>query len=140
MKEFYSPDLPEITYLKKLGSAQGMDENYRKNLLGAHLADGEIVYSSKAYGSRHPKLMNLKCDIGWIFVTNKRIFFWADNSKKPHIAINFENIKSCKVGYAIMKQKSLKMVVNKEVIKFGTHRETAKFIVEFINENGINNQ
>jgi hypothetical protein len=136
MKGFYTPDFPQICYLRKLGAAQGMDENYRKGLLEAHLEDGELVYSSKAYGSRNPKLMFQNGDLGWMFVTNKRILFWSDNSRKPHIAIDYKNINSCKIGYAIMRQKSLKIDVDGESIKFGTHKNAAELIKKLVKSGG----
>lgn len=137
MKGFYAPEFPEIGYLKKLGAAQGMDENFRKGLLDEHLDEGEKIYSSKAFGSRNRKLMFQNGDLGWMFVTNKRIIFWSDNSKKPHIAINYEDINFCKIGYAIMGQKSLKIKVNGETIKFGTHRFAAELINKFVKSDGI---
>jgi Bacterial PH domain len=137
MKGFYVPDFPEIGYLKKLGSAQGMDENFRKGFLEAHLDDGEIIYSSKAYGSRNSRLMFQNGDLGWVFVTDKRILFWSDNSRKPHIAIDYKSIVSCKIGYAIMRQKSVKIEVDGETIKFGIHKYAAELIKKLVKSGGF---
>lgn len=128
MKGFYTPEFPEIGYLKKLGAAQGMDENFRKGLIKGYLDESEKIYTSKAFGSRNPKLMFQNGDLGWLFVTNKRIIFWSDNSLKPHIAVNYDDINFCKIGYAIMGQKTLKIDVNGDIIKFGTHKFAAELI------------
>lgn len=128
MKDFYAPEFPDIGYLSKLGSAGGTDENIRKDLVSKYLADSEITLISKAYGSRNPIIMYQDCDLGWLIVTNKRILFWSDESIKPHIAINFENISTCSSKWAIMKLRSVKINVNNKFFKFGTHKDAARLI------------
>jgi hypothetical protein len=138
MKGFYAPDFPEIGYLKKLGAAQGMNENSRKSLLKTFLDKDEMIYCSKAFGSRNPKLMFQSTDLGWMFVTNRRLLFWSDNSKKPHAAINYKDMNSCKISYAIMRQRVVKINSDGNIIKFGTHKFAAKLIKKIIESGGVN--
>jgi len=128
MKSFYTPDWPEIVQINKWGGAKGMGEDFRKGLISDLLLGSEIVYSSKIFGSRNPILMFQNCDTGWLFVTNKRILFWSDESKKPHTAIDFENITKCSSRWAIMKMRSVKIKVDGVTVKFGTHRSAARLI------------
>lgn len=125
---FYTPEFPEIGYLKKLGAAQGMDENIRKGLLDGHMDEGEKTLISKVFGSRNPILMYQNCDIGWLIVTNKRILFWSDKSKKPHIAVNFEDISHCSSRWAIMQNRSVRITVGDKNLKFGTYKNAARLI------------
>jgi len=134
MKSFYTPDWPEIVQIDRRGGAVGMGEDFRKGLISEFLSDSEIVYSSKIFGSRNKILMFQNCDTGWLFVTNKRILFWSDKSKKPHIAIDFENIAKCSTRWAIMKMRSVKIKVDGSPFKFGTHRETARLIENLVND------
>jgi hypothetical protein len=83
---------------------------------------------SKAFGSRNPMIMFQNCDLGWLIITNKRILFWSDESIKPHIAVNFEDISACSSNWAIMKQRSVKISVNDKTFKFGTHKNAARLI------------
>jgi hypothetical protein len=140
MTGFYTPDWPEIAQINKWGSAQGMDENFRKGLVSDFLFDSEIVHLSKVFGSRNQILMFQNCDIGWLFVTNKRILFWSDESKKPHAAIDFENITQCSSRWAIMKMRSVKIKVEGVPVKFGTHRNAARLIEKIFKDfNKIDN-
>ena len=134
MKSFYTPDWPEIVQINKWGGAQGMGEDFRKGLISDLLFDSEIVYSSKIFGSRNPILMFQNCDTGWLFVTNKRILFWSDKAKKPHTAIDFENITKCSSRWAIMKMRSVKINVDGAPLKFGTQRDTARLIEKLVND------
>ena len=128
MKGFYSPEFPNIGYLSKLGGAGGMGENFRKDLISKHLTDSETTLMSKAFGSRNPIIMFQNCDLGWLIVTNKRILFWSDESIKPHVAVNLEDISTCSSHWAIMKQRSVKISVNDKTFKFGTHKNAARLI------------
>ena len=128
MKGFYTPEFPDIGHLSKLGGAGGMGENFRKDLISKHLSDSETTLMSKAFGSRNPKIMFQNCDLGWLIITNKRILFWSDESIKPHIAINFEDISTCSSRWAIMRQRSLKINVDDKAFKFGTHKNAARLI------------
>jgi hypothetical protein len=129
MRSFYPPDFPEIGYLKKWGGAQGMDENFRKNLIKKYLPDSEIVYLSKAFGSKNLILKHNKCDEGWLFVTDKRILFWSDNSTKPNVAIDFQDIKKCRTSkWGIMKQRSITIQSDGFPVLFVTHKEASKLI------------
>jgi hypothetical protein len=128
MKGFYTPEFPKIGHLSKLGSAVGMDENFRKELISNYLSDSEIALTSKIFGSRNPIIMFQNCDLGWLIVTNKRILFWSDKSNKPHIAINFEDISTCSSQWAIMNQRSVKISVDDKTFKFGTYKTAARLI------------
>jgi hypothetical protein len=128
MKGFYTPEFPDIGHLSKLGGAGGMGENFRKDLISKHLAGSETTLMSKAFGSRNQKIMFQNCDLGWLIVTNKRILFWSDESIKPHIAINFEDISTFSSHWAIMRQRSVKISVDDKTFKFGTHKNAAKLI------------
>ena len=128
MKGFYTPEFPNIGHLSKLGGAGGMGENFRKDLISKHLTDSETTLMSKAFGSRNPIIMFKNCDIGWLIVTNKRILFWSDESIKPHIAIDIEDISTCSSRWAIMKQRSVKISMDDKTFKFGTHKNAARLI------------
>jgi hypothetical protein len=117
-----------MVQLSKLGGAGGMGENFRKDLISKYLADSEANLMSKAFGSRNPMIMFQNCDLGWLIITNKRILFWSDESIKPHIAVNFEDISACSSNWAIMKQRSVKISVNDKTFKFGTHKNAARLI------------
>lgn len=134
MKGFYAPEFPNINHLSKLGGAGGMGENFRMDLISKYLTDSEIAFTSKAFGSRHPVLMFQDCDLGWIIVTNKRILFWSDESIKPHIAINFEDIDYFSSRWAIMKQRSIEIGVDGKTFTFGTHNSAARLIKEMVHE------
>ena len=128
MKGFYTPEFPNIGHLSKLGGAGGMGENFRKDLISKHLTDSETALTSKAFGSRNPIIMFKNCDIGWLIVTNKRILFWSDESIKPHIAIDIEDISTCSSRWAIMKQRSVKISMDDKTFKFDTHKNAARLI------------
>ena len=128
MKGFYTPEFPNIGHLSKLGGAGGMGENFRKDLISKHLTDSETALTSKAFGSRNPIIMFKNCDIGWLIVTNKRILFLSDESIKPHIAIDIEDISTCSSRWAIMKQRSVKISMDDKTFKFGTHKNAARLI------------
>jgi hypothetical protein len=134
MKGFYTPDFPNIGHLSKLGSAGGMDENFRKDLISKHLTDSETTLTSKAFGSRNPVIMFQNCDLGWLIVTNKRILFWSDKSNKPHTAVNFQDIATCSSRWAIMKTRSVKISVDNKTFKFGTHRSAARLIEKLVHD------
>ena len=134
MKGFYTPEFPDIVQLSKLGGAGGMGENFRKDLISKYLADSEANLMSKAFGSRNPMIMFQNCDLGWLIITNKRILFWSDESIKPHIAVNFEDISACSSNWAIMKQRSVKISVNDKTFKFGTHKNAARLIEKLCND------
>lgn len=134
MKGLYTPSFPEIGFLSKWGSAGGMSEEFRKGILKEFLTDSETPLASKAFGSRNEKLMFLNCDLGWLIVTNIRILFWSDKSTKPHVAIDLKDINSCKSSWRIMKQRSVKIYVNNEKIKFGTHRNAARLIEKLVDK------
>jgi hypothetical protein len=133
MKSFYNPELPIIGHLEKWGSAQGMGEDYRKELIGKFLDKSEIIYTSKIFGSRNPILMFQNCDSGWLFITNRRILFWSDKSNTPHSAIDFESITECNSRWAIMKMRSVEVQVDGTPVKFGTHRVAARLIEKLVN-------
>ena len=134
MKGFYIPEFPNIGHLSKLGGAGGMGENFRKDLISKHLTDSETTLMSKAFGSRTPIIMFQNCDLGWLIVTNKRILFWSDESIKPHIAINFEDISTCSSRWAIMKQRSVKISIDDKTFKFGTHKNAARLIEKLLKD------
>jgi hypothetical protein len=134
MKSFYTPDWPEIGFIKKLGSAQGADENFRKDLINNFLSDSEIVYASEVFGSRNQILMFQNCDTGWLFITSHRILFWSDKSKKPHTAIDFENITKCSSRWAIMSSRTVKIIVDSVEFKFRIYRKSAKLIEKLVND------
>ena len=134
MKGFYTPEFPDIGHLSKLGGAGGMGENFRKDLISKHLTDSETTLMSKAFGSRNPIIMFQNCDLGWLIVTNKRILFWSDESIKPHIAINFEDISTCSSRWAIMKQRSVKISIDDKTFKFGTHKNAARLIEKLLKD------
>ena len=125
MKGFYTPEFPDIVQLSKLGGAGGMGENFRKDLISKYLADSEANLMSKAFGSRNPMIMFQNCDLGWLIITNKRILFWSDESIKPHIAVNFEDISACSSNWAIMKQRSGRLSGNDQTFEFGPHKSAA---------------
>ena len=128
MNGFYTPEFPDLGHLSKFGGAGGMGENFRKDLVSKYLSDSETTLMSKAFGSRNPTIMFKNCDLGWLIITNKRILFWSDESIKPHIAINFEDISTCSSHWAIMKQRSVKISVDNKTFKFGTHKNAARLI------------
>ena len=134
MKGFYTPEFPDIGYLNKSGGAVGLGENFRKDLISKHLTDSETTLMSKVFGSRNPIIMFQNCDLGWLIVTNKRILFWSDESIKPHIAINFEDISTCSSRWAIMKQRSVKISIDDKTFKFGTHKNAARLIEKLLKD------
>ena len=134
MRGFYNPELPIIGLLNKWGGAQGMGEDFRKDLIDNFLTESEIVLTSKAFGSRNPILMHQNCDTGWLFVTSRRILFWSDKSDTPHSAIDFESITKCTSRWAIMKLRSVKIQVDGTSVKFGTRRDAARLIEKLVND------
>ena len=132
MKSFYKPELPNIGHLNKWGGAQGMGEDFRKNLISNFLIESEIVHTSKVFGSRNPILMFQNCDTGWLFVTNTRILFWSDKSDTPHSAIDFASITKCSSRWAIMRLRSVKIQVDGTPVKFGTQRDAARLIEKLV--------
>ena len=134
MKSFYKPELPVIGHLNKWGGAQGMGEDFRKNLINNFLTESEIVHTSKAFGSRNSILMFQNCDMGWLFITSHRILFWSDKSKKPHTAIDFENITKCSSRWVNMSSRTVKIIVDSVGFKFRIYRKSAKLIEKLVND------
>ena len=134
MTGFFVPKGPEIALIANYGSAQGMPEPIRIDLVSPFILESEIVYASKAFGSRDTTLMHNNCDLGWLFVTSQKILFWSDESKKPHIAVNFDSLQGVKSSWAIMRQRKVEVTVDGLTVKFGTHKDAAQLIEKLFNQ------
>ena len=100
--------------------------------IGPFLEEDECYVTHGIYNTKDKFIsVTQNQSLGRLIVTNRRLIFWPDHFKQPHLAIDFESIYDWEVA-RVFNSRGIFFFVENQRYMFGTHKTAAAVIIELL--------